>query len=132
MDTTSPSYPPHALGAWGEAVAVELLERDGWTIRERGYRLGRREVDVIAERDRIVAFVEVKTRSGEGFGAPAEAVTWRKRREIETVARDYLVRHVRGEYGVRFDIVSIVAGPERRVIRCDHIADAWRPDGWTP
>jgi len=121
------TYPPHDLGAWGEAVASRLLERAGWKIRERGYRLGRREIDLIARRSSVIAFVEVKTRTGGGLGVPEDAVTWRKRREIETVARDYLLRHVREDVGVRFDVVAIVADRKRRLIRCEHIEDAWRP-----
>jgi putative endonuclease len=126
--TPPPRHPPHALGRWGEAVARELLARAGWRILERGYRLGRREIDLIARRGSLIAFVEVKTRSGVGWGTPEEAVTLRKRREIEIVARDYLMRHARDWTDVRFDVVSIVTGPGRRVIRCDHLEDAWRPD----
>ena len=118
---------PHALGAWGERVACALLRRDGWSILERGYRLGRREIDVIARRGSLLAFVEVKTRSTDRFGPPAEAVTWRKRREIETVALDYLARHVRDDVDVRFDVVSVLAGPGHRLLRCEHLQDAWRP-----
>ena len=118
-------YPPHNLGAWGEVVASRLLEHAGWTIRERGYRLGRREIDIIASRASVLVFVEVKTRSRGGIGSPEDAVTWRKRREIEVVAQDYLMRHVREYVGVRFDVVAIVADERRRILRCDHIEDAW-------
>ncbi|MCH7992121.1 MAG: YraN family protein, partial [Gemmatimonadetes bacterium] len=64
MSTRTSSYPPHELGAWGERLAGARLERRGWTILERNYRLGRREVDLIARKEGILAFVEVKTRSG--------------------------------------------------------------------
>jgi putative endonuclease len=125
---TSPArHPPHALGSWGEAIACALLLRTGWRILERSYRLGRREVDIIARRGRTLAFVEVKTRSGLGFGAPEDAVTSRKRREIETVARDYLMRHVRDDVDVRFDVIAVMEGAGRRVLRCEHLEDAWRP-----
>jgi putative endonuclease len=106
-----------------------MLSRAGWSILERGYRLGRREIDLIARRAGMIAFVEVKTRSGGGWGRPEDAVTPRKRRDIEAVAADYLARHARGWTEARFDVVSIVAGPGHRVIRCDHLEDAWRPDG---
>jgi putative endonuclease len=122
-----PEHPPHALGAWGERVACALLRRSGWRILERGYRLGRREVDVIARRGTVLTFVEVKTRSTGAFGRPEDAVTWRKRREIEAVALDYLARHVRGDVDVRFDVVSVLAGPGHRLLRCEHLEDAWRP-----
>jgi len=123
------TYPPHVLGAWGEAIARELLVRAGWDILETGYRLGRREIDLIARRGDLLAFVEVKTRSALTYGAPEEAVTARKRREIEVVATDYLMRHVREEVGVRFDVVSVVSAPGPRVLKCEHLEDAWRPAG---
>lgn len=125
--TATPPYPPHALGAWGETIASCLLERAGWTIRARGYQFGRREIDLVASRPGLYAFVEVKTRSRSHLTRPEDAVDWQKRREIECVARDYLARHDVGEVGIRFDVVAIVSDAKRRIIRCDHIEDAWRP-----
>ena len=104
-----------------------MLREAGWSILARGYRLGRREVDIVARRGRLLAFVEVKTRIALAYGPPSEAVTWRKRREIEAVAADYLMRHVDDDVDVRFDVVSLVSAPGRRVLRCDHLEDAWRP-----
>jgi len=102
--------------------------RDGWTVLERNYRFGRREVDLVVRRGGLVAFVEVKTRAGTGYGAPEEAVTRLKRREIEAVAGDFLWRHRLDDVDVRFDVVAIVVGPGRRVIRIEHLEDAWRPE----
>jgi len=127
MSARTSSYPPHELGAWGERLAGVRLEHRGWTILERNYRLGRREVDLIVRREGILAFVEVKTRSGAHFGPPEASVTWRKRREIETVARDFILRHPVGDLGIRFDVVAIVVGRGRRLLRYEHIEDAWRP-----
>jgi putative endonuclease len=124
----SAAYPPHALGRFGEAAAQAHLVRDGWTVLERNYRFGRREVDLVVRRGGLVAFVEVKTRAGTGYGAPEEAVTRLKRREIEAVAGDFLWRHRLDDVDVRFDVVAIVVGPGRRVIRIEHLEDAWRPE----
>jgi len=120
-------YPPHDLGAWGERIAAERLVGSGWHIVERNYRFGRREVDLIAQKGEILAFVEVKTRSGARFGPPEASVTARKQREIEVVARAFLLRHRPRSPAVRFDVVAIVVGPERRLLRYEHIEDAWRP-----
>jgi putative endonuclease len=117
-------YAPHVLGRRGEALARDHLVARGWTIVERNYRFGRREVDLIARQGDLIAFVEVKTRAGDGYGAPEEAVTWHKRKEIETVAREYLARHRPGDVDVRFDVISVTVGRGGRV---DHIEDAWRP-----
>lgn len=123
------SHPPHDLGAWGEAVAARRLKDDGWEILERNLLLGRREIDLVARRGSLLAFVEVKTRSGSGYGPPQEAVTWKKRREIEAVASSYLATHAPGDVDVRFDVVAIVADEAHRVRSYTHIEDAWRP-GW--
>ena len=94
------------------------------------YRFGRREVDLVVRKGALVAFVEVKTRAGTGYGAPEEAVTRLKRREIEAVAREFLWRHRLVDVDVRFDVIAIVAGAgrDRDVVRIDHLDDAWRPD----
>jgi putative endonuclease len=119
------NHPPHALGHLGERRATELLVERGWTIAAQNYRFGRREVDIVARRGNLVAFVEVKTRAGSGYGAPEEAVTWRKRREIEAVAREYLARYRLGDVDVRFDVLAVTVGRE---VRVEHIEDAWRPE----
>ena len=125
---TDATHPPHELGAWGEARAARLLTASGWRILARNYRHGRREVDIVARRDGVVAFVEVKTRRADSdFGTPEEAVTARKQREIEAVAGDFLRRRSVGDVDVRFDVVAIVVGPDRSVLRTTHVPDAWRP-----
>lgn len=127
---SSPSaHPPHELGLWGEECAARHLARDGWEILARNVRWGRREVDLVARRDRTIAFVEVKTRAGRGYGAPQEAVTRLKRREIEAVARYYLALLGHPDVDVRFDVIAIVVDRWRRIVGFSHIEDAWRP-GW--
>lgn len=118
-------YPPHALGRLGEMRAREHLVARGWTIEARNYRFGRREVDIVASKGNLVAFVEVKTRGGDGFGAPEEAVTALKRREIEIVAGWYLCKHHLVDVDVRFDVISVTVG---RNARLEHLEDAWRPE----
>lgn len=121
----------HALGRWGEEQAARFLESRGWSILARNYRFGRREVDLVVRRGGVVAFVEVKTRRGEAFGHPWEAITPLKRREVEAVAADFLRRHRVGLASVRFDAVAVVCGPSvgDGSARIEHLEDAWRP-GW--
>lgn len=122
--------PAHALGRWGEGRAARFLERRGWTVLARNYRFGRREVDLVVRRGDVVAFVEVKTRAGRGFGMPQEAITALKRREIEAVATDFLFRYRLEGVSVRFDAMAIEVDRELHVARVEHVEDAWRP-GWT-
>ncbi len=121
--------PAHALGRWGEERAARFLERLGWTVLARNYRFGRKEVDLVVRRRDLVAFVEVKTRAGGGFGRPQDAITALKRREIEAVAAQYLARHGLGEVAVRFDAVAITVGQPGQAVDIVHLEDAWRP-GW--
>jgi putative endonuclease len=128
--TAPPSpNPAHSLGRLGEHHAARFLERRGWEILARNYRFGRREVDLVARRGRVLAFVEVKTRSGDGFGTPAEAITWRKRREIEAVAAHFLATGGGAEDEVRFDAVGVTVSGGGGRVRVEHLPDAWRP-GW--
>ncbi|HET7274594.1 MAG TPA: YraN family protein [Longimicrobiaceae bacterium] len=113
------------LGDRGEALAARYLERGGWTILSRNFRMGRKEIDLVAHRGEVVAFVEVKTRSGRGYGHPLEAITWKKRREIQQVAAAWVDRHGRPEYTYRFDAVAVQAMAGREPI-LDHVEDAWR------
>jgi putative endonuclease len=125
----TPKADAHSLGRWGEVQAGEHLSRNGWRILARNYRFGRREVDLVIRKADLVAFVEVKTRAGEGYGSPEEAITRLKRREIEAVAKEFLIRHRLSRLEVRFDVFAILVGPGRRVLRVEHVEDAWRP-GW--
>ena len=96
----------------------------------RNYRFGRREVDLVVRRGDLVVFVEVKTRSGLGYGTPLEAITALKRREVEAVAGHFLRCHGLTSAQVRFDALGIrvLRGP-RTTVEVEHVEDAWRP-GW--
>lgn len=119
------SAAPHALGARGERLAARFLERAGYTILARNYRLGHREIDLIISRDELVAFVEVKARAGAGFGHPLDAITALKRREIERVAHAWVARSGRPELNYRFDAIAILYGPDGKPL-IDHVPGAWR------
>jgi putative endonuclease len=129
MDKGS-DHAPHALGRWGEAHAARFLQARGWTVLARNYRFGRREVDLVVRRGDVVAFVEVKTRAGPGYGSPLEAVTRLKRREIEAVAGHFIHHHGLSSVEVRFDALGIlVRRGARTTVEVEHVEDAWRP-GW--
>lgn len=119
---------PHELGRQGEALAADELERAGWSIVARNYRLGHKEVDLVARRGAVVAFIEVKTRAGADYGHPLEAITRAKRAEIERVAQVWIDRHGRAGDRYRFDAVAIVWGEAGRP-SIEHVEDAWRRDG---
>src|SRR6266480_2531293 len=75
-----------ALGGLGERIAERWLRRRGWTVVQRRFRSGHRDIDLVVERDGTVAFVEVKARRGAEFGGPVQAVDHRKRKQLERSA----------------------------------------------
>ena len=113
------------LGDRGEALAARYLEQHGWRVVARNFRMGHKEIDLVARRGEVVAFVEVKTRAGLGYGHPLEAITWRKRREIQLVAAAWIDRHGRPGDCYRFDAVAVLAGAGGAV-EIEHVEDAWR------
>lgn len=98
------------LGRIGESLAASYLAGCGWDIVDRNVRYREGEIDIVAARGGILAFVEVKTRRSVAFGSPAEAVTWRKQRRIRALASRYLAEHHPRAHSIRFDVVDIARG----------------------
>ncbi|HSI93072.1 MAG TPA: YraN family protein [Jiangellaceae bacterium] len=97
-----------AIGAYGERIAVEHLERAGYTIIDRNWRCDLGEIDVVALDGVTVVVCEVKTRSGLGFGSGLEAVTPNKAARLRRLARRWLAETgVPGWVGLRFDVVAV-------------------------
>ncbi len=115
----------HDFGRWGEELAARHLVAHGWAIVQRNFRLGHKEVDLVARRRHVVAFVEVKSRSGTEFGHPLEAITPAKRREIERVARAWVAKHGRPGDLYRFDAIAVTRDRVRPPA-VEHVEDAWR------
>lgn len=114
-------------GKWGEEMAANYLKSKGYTIRERDWRSGKRDIDIIAvtEDSITVVFVEVKTRTSDVLTRPEDAVDLKKIRNICYAANDYVKTHNVQEE-LRFDIISIV-GENETVARLEHIEDAFNP-----
>lgn len=111
------------FGRAGEDRAVRLLERRGWTILHRNWRWHRKEIDIVARRGAIVAFVEVKARRSATLGHPLEAVTARKRRELEAAAHGWILRHGAARDCYRFDAVWLLGSADGGEVR--HVEGAW-------
>ena len=94
-------------GKWGEDLAVAYLEKKGYTIVERDWKSGRRDIDIIALDDDVVVFVEVKTRRNRLYGEPEESVDYHKLQNLQQAISHYVkFKHIRQE--IRFDIISVV------------------------
>ena len=112
-------------GARGEAVASQLLSSKGYLLRKVNYHSPYGEIDIIAEKDGVLAFVEVKTRSDDAIYSPAEAVTLKKQLKICKTAATYL-QEEGAALQPRFDIIEVVFlknGGD--FLSADHIEDAF-------
>ena len=97
------------LGKWGEDEAALYLEDEGYTIIDRDWRLGRRDLDILAYTPdgSTLVVVEVKTRTGGKYQQPEEAVTPSKMRNLAIAANAY-VKECQVDKELRFDVISIV------------------------
>jgi len=95
------------LGKIGEDLACRELQRRGYAIVARRFRVRGGELDIIARDGGTLVFVEVKARAGRRFGDAAEAVTPMKQLRLARLASEYLVRHHLPECACRFDVVAI-------------------------
>ncbi|SHM69469.1 YraN family protein [Mucilaginibacter sp. OK098] len=113
------------LGRKGESLAKAHLENTGYEILDENWTHGRLEVDLIAYKNKVIIFTEVKTRTGNGFGEPEDFVDARKQRLLVEAAEEYiyLMNH-QGE--VRFDIISVLFDRNNNYI-LKHIEDAFWP-----
>jgi putative endonuclease len=110
------------LGKKGEQLAIDFLIKNKYKILEKNYRYLKAEVDIIAQKENILAVVEVKTRSTDYFGDPQDAVNPKKIRRLVS-AIDYYVIDKDLEVEVRFDIIAIIHKNNKTKI--EHLEDAF-------
>ena len=113
--------PRRRLGSIGEAAAAAWYETRGYEIVDRNWRVREGEIDLVVRHVRpgspdIIVFCEVKTRSSDRFGIPAEAVTVRKQRRLRTLAARWLAAHPGLGGEVRFDVASVSPGRETPIV----------------
>lgn len=122
----APKPTTRALGRSGEDLACDHLQRLGYEIVARGFRLFRGEIDIIAREGPTLVFIEVKTRADESFGRPEESVTAGKQRQVRRIALGYL--HMTGtpsDSPCRFDVISIIVPKDGSGMRLEHFRDAF-------
>ncbi len=110
-DSTVHNHPEttarQGLGRTGERLAAEALMSKGYGILERNFRCRHGEIDLVAEDEHDLIFVEVKARRGVSFGLPEDALTWRKQRKLIEVASYYLEQHACADRSWRIDVVAV-------------------------
>jgi len=113
------------LGRKGESLAKAHLKSTGYEIMEENWRHSRAEIDLIARKDGLIIFVEVKTRTGNFFGEPEDFVDARKQKLLVSAADEYIyMANHEGE--VRFDIISVLFDKQKNYT-LKHIEDAFWP-----
>ena len=113
------------LGRYGENTAALYLYKRGYKILERNFRIGAYgELDIIAEKDDSLCFVEVKTQSRKIFGSPESWVDEKKMLQIASIAEGYLSQHPELDMDCRFDVIAISITSRGEKIK--HLPDAFR------
>ena len=97
-------------GDIGEVIACQFLKKCGYKILELNYKNKIGEIDIIAEKNNIIRFVEVKERASDKFGRPSEAVNKRKQNKIAKVAQYYLIKNKKIASAVSFEVLEILDG----------------------
>lgn len=125
MPETNPPKPHRQrLGQWGEKVAATHLEANGYRILERNWRCALGEIDIVAQENDVLVFVEVKTRQSKQFGSPEESITPRKAQRLIDLGVQYCADHDLDDVEWRIDLIAIEIDSNGMLERCEHIPGA--------
>ncbi|MGD0765640.1 MAG: YraN family protein [Dehalococcoidia bacterium] len=120
--------PRQRLGQFGERLAVAHLEAAGYRIIERNFRCREGEIDVIAQRDAVLVFVEVRTRRGDAMGRAVDSLTPLKGARISAAADAYCQQRPVMPAERRIDVIAVDLSPAGRLLSLDHIENAFLGD----
>lgn len=112
-------------GKQAETAGVKLLKKSGMEIICRNYRCRLGEIDIVALDGDVVVFVEVRSRSGTGYGLPQESIGTKKIHKIRTVANYYIMVNGTNAGGYRFDVIAVMLSKTGDVKGIQHIKDAF-------
>lgn len=101
------------LGSYGEKIAVNFLKDKGYEIIEQNYHSHWGEIDIIAKKDEKLSFIEVKTRSHPGHGAPYESINYYKLKSLKRVISYYLLKSEYKRYKLNLGVISIVLNGQK-------------------
>lgn len=114
-------------GELGEKSACEYLMESNYTITERNWRCRSGEIDIIAEQENRLVFIEVRARrEGGRFGSAAESVDYRKQQKVRNTAQVYLRSIGRLDASLRFDVITVTIDRiDDKIIECKHYQGAF-------
>jgi putative endonuclease len=123
MNNSATNDKEPSVGKIGESLARGHLEKAGYTILEKNYRFGHGEIDIIAQQDNMLIFIEVKTKKYGDFGDPINWIKRGKQLQIGRVARGYLYERNITDRDCRFDVILVTW--ENGLWKIDHIENAF-------
>ena len=115
-----------SIGFYGEDLSAKFLEKEGYSILEKNFNCSSGEIDIIAIKDEIISFIEVKSRFSNSFGNPKESVTRSKQGRIINVAKYYLHIKKLYNYYIRFDVIEINFHIDSSKYELNFLKDAFR------
>ncbi|MEX1307199.1 MAG: YraN family protein [Eubacteriales bacterium] len=115
-------------GRFGEKKAMTYLINRGYTIVDINYFCRYGEIDIIAKKAGVFIFVEVKTRSSNAYGSPAEAVSFIKQKRMIQSVQDYVQRNKMENYPLQLDVIEVFL-LEGHAFRINHIKNAFEGIG---
>ena len=114
----------HEVGRRGEQLVAEQLTKAGYKVLERNYRCALGELDLMAEKEGEVVFVEVRTKRQPCMFRPEESITREKALRLARLAEYYMARTDRGDCPWRIDVVAVELASDGSMARLEHFADA--------
>lgn len=107
-------------GLVGQKAAVEFLQKGGYRILATNFRSRFGEIDIVTEKDQVIVFVEVKTKTGDGFGEPWEMVNQHKLKQIRMMGEAYLTKNGLTDRACRIDVIGVWLNRDSEVTKLEH------------
>jgi putative endonuclease len=123
MENSNNKKEKYSVGKEGEKIALDFLKKKGYEIVETNYRFGRGEIDIIVRKEKLLVFVEVKTKKYGDFGDPINWINRRKQRQIGTIAKGYLFENNITDMDCQFDVIALKY--EEGAYQINHIENAF-------
>ena len=108
-----------ATGKLGEDIATQFLEEKGYKILFRNFKTKYSEIDLITQKGKSLVFIEVKTRKGEAYGQPEEAINQNKKSRLKKAAQAFVAFH-HWEGPFQIDAICLVLGPNNEILHLTH------------
>lgn len=111
------------VGQFGEGLARDYLVRHGYKIIGENIKVSYKEIDIIAKKQNLIVFIEVKTRTSDKFGFADEAISSKKIKHLKRAIGAYLKSHNSGFQDIRLDLIAIDIDKDKKIAKIKHYKD---------